>query len=202
MEREYKWKLSGAADFDRMLQSDIIAQTVTGHQNLHMQAIYYDTENQLFTQMHGGLRLRRENDASVCCLKLAAKEHGACKTREEYEVEAPDIYSGLTALIEAGAPKELCMMAASSQLIELCRTDFIRRAYQLHINAPSGVCEGELAFDFGRLGRFDHSIPLCELEFEYKRGDLQPFHAFAHQLEQSFGLTPQPLSKMARAMSI
>ena len=202
MEREYKWKLSGADEFDRIVSTDTVAQTVTGQQDFHMQAIYYDTENQLFAQMQGGLRLRKENDASVCCLKLAAKERGACKTREEYEAEAPDIYSGLTALIGAGAPKELCMMAASSTLVELCRTDFVRRAYHLHIHAPSGICEGELAFDLGRLSRGDHSIPLCEMEFEYKRGDLQPFHAFAHILEQTFDLVPQPLSKLARAMAL
>ena len=144
MEREYKWKLSGADEFDRIVNSDTVAQTVTGQQDFHMQAIYYDTENQLFAQMQGGLRLRKENDASVCCLKLAAKERGACKTREEYEAEAPDIYSGLTALIGAGAPKELCMMAASSTLVELCRTDFVRlssahpRALR-HLRGRAGV---------------------------------------------------------------
>ncbi|MGN1030058.1 MAG: CYTH domain-containing protein [Butyricicoccaceae bacterium] len=202
MEREYKWKLSGEAEFERILGTDAVSQAVIGGQDYHMQAIYYDTENHLFAKLQGGLRLRKENGASVCCLKLAAAAEGACKSREEYEVEAPDIYSGLTALIGAGAPKEVCMMAASSTLTELCRTDFKRRAYTLHIHTPSGTCEGELAFDFGKLARGDRSIPLCEMEFELKCGDLQPFHAFAHTLEKTFELAPQPLSKMARAMAL
>lgn len=202
MEREYKWNLINAEEFDRIIQSDTLTQTIIGQQDFVMQAIYYDTENHLFSQVLGSLRLRQENDKSVCCLKLASKARGACKTREEFEVEATDIYSGLTALIGTNAPKELCMMAASSKLVELCRTSFTRRAYHLLIHAPSGICEGELAFDLGTLSREDRSIPLCELEFEHKQGDLQPFHAFAHLLEQTFSLTPQPLSKMARAMSL
>jgi len=202
MEKEYKWMIENKTMFHNIVNSSIVAQALVSKQDIQMEAIYYDTEDHLLAQMHGALRLRKENDVSVCCLKLAEQGEGALKTRKEYEVTAQDIYSGLTRLKNIIEAEGLDILLRSSSLVELCRTDFIRNAYLLCIDKPSGICEGELAFDFGNMSCGTCRAPLCEMEFEYKSGDLHSFHNFAHQLESTFALTPQPLSKMGRAMEL
>ena len=202
MEEEYKWKIEDKKVFHDILNSNIVTQALVSKQDIQMQAIYYDTEDHLLAQMRGALRLRKENDASVCCLKLAEQGEGALKSRKEYEVTAQDVYSGLMQLKDIIKTEELGILLRSNSLVELCRTDFVRNACLLHVSMPFGTCSGELAFDFGEISCGTHSAPLCEMEFEYKNGDLQSFHDFARELERTFTLNAQPLSKMARAMNL
>ena len=205
MEREYKWMLAGRPTFDALIGSAMVEQAILGQYEIHMQAIYYDTEDRLVAGCGGALRLRRENGTSVCCLKLDEQGQGAWKARKEYEVRAQDIeggLAGLASMVGKEGAHALCLSLKGRQLMETCRTDFVRSACHLRISMPSGACEGELAFDFGEMACGARSAPLCELEFEHIAGDEQPFHDFAEALAEAFCLMPQPLSKMARAMGL
>ena len=97
MEREYKWMipqdtLAALADF---LHQE---QTRLSHEMLHMAAIYYDTADDLVYKNGAALRIRQENDRSVCCMKRTLKKEGAQALREEYEVEAATLAEGLKKL--------------------------------------------------------------------------------------------------------
>ena len=163
-----------------------------------------------------GLRIRRENERSVCCLKVPVNE-GGCAVRHEFEVEAADIREGLTALQQAGAPADICEQLAAADLIAACETQFERRAFALEVPAgavelpadadsttpaPSEPFAAELAFDEGVLRREGREQPLHEMELEHKGGSLEAFHAFATKLEATLGLAREPLSKHARAMRL
>lgn len=196
MEKEYKWKLNGEADFQRIADEAAGAARDT----IRMAAVYYDTADGRLHREKGALRLREENDRRVCCLKLASDGSGACKIREEYEAPAPDIREGLARLPGAGAPDALCAELAAAGVTELCRTDFLRTALRLHGGENRTAWEAELSFDRGELSRQGRRAPLCELELEFKGGDTEAFDKFAAGLERRFHLEAQPLSKMARAM--
>ena len=199
MEREYKWMipqdtLAALADF---LHQE---QTRLSHEMLHMAAVYYDTEDDLVYKNGAALRIRQENDRSVCCMKRTLKIEGAQALREEYEVEAQTLAEGLKKLPAAGAPQELCDLLSGQQFRELGRTDFIRNCYLLEISADA-LFTAEFAVDVGALGASGAMQSFEELELELKSGDTAAFIAYAEMLERKFALIPQKRSKLARAIA-
>ncbi|MDO4182211.1 MAG: hypothetical protein Q4E12_01180, partial [Coriobacteriia bacterium] len=148
----------------------------------------------------GGLRLRQENDASVCCLKLSADAGYGFKQRQEFEVSAPTIREGLQALPGAGAPADVCAQLLAEGVQETCYTHFTRQATLVQWREGEASVTAELAFDQGTLGHSTASAPLREVELEYKDGSVELFHTLAARLEDNLHLVPQPLSKLARAL--
>ena len=198
MEIEYKWEMSDAAVLEDLLDDETISACADEVRELRMRATYYDTENQDVYRLHGGLRVRQENDDSVCCLKLAASADGACKARQEFEVAADDIVEGLRRLPEAGAPRDVCDMLLAGNPQPTCETDFTRREQTL--TCPDFAAA--LAIDVGEMRNRGRTAPIHEIELEYVSGSEDAFHAFARQMQERFGLEIQPLSKLARAMAL
>ena len=200
MEREFKWMIPDPSEFDPIADSSTVSALVQKKGRLEMEAMYYDTADNLIARCHGGLRLRRENETRVVCLKLAAESGfgGARKAREEYECTAPDIRTGIQNLPAAGAPQDICDCLLQANLIELGRTTFTRFWFLLSYQG----CTCELAFDYGKLTRNGRVGPICEMELELKSGSEADFDALAVQLQQEFDLKPQPLSKLARMMRL
>ncbi|MGM9617726.1 CYTH domain-containing protein [Butyricicoccus sp.] len=200
MEREFKWMIPDPSEFDPIADSSTVSALVQKKGRLEMEAMYYDTADNLIARCHGGLRLRRENETCVVCLKLAAESGfgGALKAREEYECTAPDIRTGIQNLPAAGAPQDICDCLLQANLIELGRTAFTRFWFLLSYQG----CTCELAFDYGKLTRNGRVGPICEMELELKSGSEADFDALAVQLQQEFDLKPQPLSKLARMMRL
>ena len=198
MEREFKWMIPDPSEFDPIADSSTVSALVQKKGRLEMEAMYYDTADNLIARCHGGLRLRRENETRVVCLKLAAESGfgGARKAREEYECTAPDIRTGIQNLPASGAPQDICDCLLQANLIELGRTAFTRFWFLLSYQG----CTCELAFDYGKLTRNGRVGPICEMELELKSGSEADFDALAVQLQQEFDLKPQPLSKLARMM--
>lgn len=200
MEREFKWMIPDPSEFDPIADSSTVSALVQKKGRLEMEAMYYDTADNLIARCHGGLRLRRENETRVVCLKLAAESGfgGARKAREEYECTAPDIRTGIQNLPASGAPQDICDCLLQANLIELGRTAFTRFWFLLSYQG----CTCELAFDYGKLNRNGRVGPICEMELELKSGSEADFDALAVQLQQEFDLKPQPLSKLARMMRL
>ena len=195
MEQEYKWvipreTLAALAGYLRENGTRLSQNT------LHMQAVYYDTVQDDCYRTGSALRMRRENDRSVCCMKRTIHKEGALAEREEYETEAETLEEGLEQLPAAGAPADFCLYLRHQQFKELGRTDFIRSCYLLEV----GDFTAEFAVDIGSLGKPPHMVRFEEIELELKSGSGDAFRAFAEGLQQQFALQPQPLSKLARAV--
>lgn len=199
MEREYKWKLTAETvpalaawlhDYSPRLAQDTVK----------MSAVYYDTPAGHVYGNGSALRIRRENERSVCCLKRTVKKEGAQALREEYETEAETVQEGLLRLAESGAPRELCIFLAAQPMRELARTEFVRNWYLIE-NRDAAPFTAEFAVDVGALGGSGNMEPFEELELELKSGDADAFQAFADELEQRFALIPQRASKLARAIA-
>ena len=202
MEQEYKWDLPCDMDEEALYSSALLADKLLEREEIVMQAVYYDTSDRMFEAMRGALRFRGENGRGVCCVKVERKVDGACSLREEYEVECSDVYDGIVRLPESGAPDEICKRLKGAELIELCRTEFVRQACPVKVAEGGKECLCELAVDRGHMAREGRQAPISELEFEYKEGDTALFHDFAGEMERGFALRAQPLSKLVRAMSL
>ncbi len=202
MELEYKWDLTGPEEMERMRRDPLVASACRGEADIAMDAVYYDTPEGLFAHMGGALRLRRENRAGVCCMKVDRAGEGGCRIREEYEVPAATVQEGLEKLPGAGAPADVCRQAAVAGLVEICRIVYRRNSVTLSVE-EDGVQSGmELDFDRGEVRRHGRSAPIREVELEHKEGDVALFHAYASRLEDRFSLKVQEKSKLARAFAL
>ncbi|MCQ2417199.1 MAG: HAD-IA family hydrolase [Oscillospiraceae bacterium] len=197
MEQEFKWNINSASLTALAKHLHEMPERIA-RDSLHMQAIYYDTANDAVRTNGAALRIRRENDRSVCCMKKTVVREGAKAIREEYETEADTLKEGLEKLPEAGAPKDFCIFLQQQNLVEIARTDFIRNCYLI---APDNAFTAEFAIDVGKLGGNGNMVHFEEIELELKDGDAAAFEAYAQMLEQKFALTPQCDSKLGRALA-
>ncbi len=156
---------------------------------IRMQTAYYDTPDGKLGNLHWTLRRRMENGRSICTLKTPA---GAL-ARGEWEVECSDILDAIEPLVEAGAPRQLLLLAAGG-LVESCGAKFTRLAGLIHLNGATV----ELALDQGILAGGGKELPFTEVEVELKAGSEEAAVAFG----TSLGLKPEHRSKVARAREL
>ena len=195
MGMELEWKYAATGD-----ALDAIAAAQPGPwQETAMETRYFDTADGLLKEHQAALRLRRENDRSVCCMKLRNTDTpDGMRAHEEYQCEAVSLLDGLRRLPELGAPNDLCERALAADLHEICTVSFRRCAVLLQ--EDDTVCE--MALDEGELRHNGKSAPLCEIELEYVAGSEDTFHALAAELAQQLDLVVEPTSKLARAMAL
>lgn len=198
MEQEYKWLIS-EEKIKNIINSEFVAQYIINEFKIDMEAIYYDDINGTIKKIRGALRKRKQNEDSICCLKIEQNSDNNCKKRNEYEIKEDNIYIALEQFPNIGAPRELCEKIRKEELIELCILKFYRNAYELKIKEN---CILELSFDKGMMIRGEKKQNFIEIELEFKSGDEKSFHIYASELESKFDLKIQPLSKIARAINL
>ncbi len=190
MGRELEWKY--AADAAAL---EAVARDHPGPwETWRMESRYLDTAEGDLARRRWTLRLRRENDETVLCLKTPLPGGG----RGEWEVPGGDAARAVEQLLAAGAPAELADLLAGRTLTEVCGAAFTRRA----LAVDTGGGRAELALDRGQLTGGGRTEPLCELELEYKSGDVAAAEALAETLRLRYGLTPEPRSKFVRARAL
>lgn len=201
MEQEFKWRLPerNLTALERYLR---VKGDILSEQTLRMAASYYETPEGYLRKLGIALRIRQENDRSVCCLKRTVHKEGALAEREEYETEAKTLAEAFERLPSAGAPAVLCSALAAQRYVELARTRFMRHATLLRLRDPLTFTEftAEFAVDAGTLGGNGNMQPFTEIELELKSGDAESFFRFANALAAQFALTPEPESKLSRAI--
>ncbi len=160
---------------------------------IKMETTYFDTTDGDLSARHITLRLRRENEKSICCVKTPGKQN--CSG--EWETEAPSMELGLPILCK------LCDGADLSSLTEngvapLCGASFTR----LYKHIPYENCTVELALDRGIFTGGGKTAPLCVVEVELKSGDAACAAAFAKNLAARYGLRPERRSKFRHAYAL
>lgn len=195
MEREYKWA-TDKAQFTKICKA--LSLSPDSQPPLSMDATYFDTPSGMLRERKIGLRMRRENAETVCCMKLRNAAQNGLHIHEEYERPAQTLTEGLSQLPSVGAPAELCQTLLEADLLPIARVRFERTAI---LWRTAQFC-AELCFDSGYLANNMREIPFCEVECEYKSGDLTAFESACTQLADSFQLCAEPHSKLARALSL
>ena len=189
MEREFKWTAT-RADFDR-IRAAYAGQCGEPHV-IELDAVYYDTADRALRAQRIGMRLRRENGASVFCVKTGGRVVNGLHSHAEYEYPAETLAEGLAQL-----PGELAALREGDYR-PVCATHITRTA--LLLTAPAFTAE--LTYDTGELEGGGRRAPLSEIECEQKSGDPAAFDAFGAALAEEMQLAPQPLSKLARALAL
>lgn len=172
---------------------DAIAGEFPNLRQIRMQTTYYDTPDAALSKRKMTLRLRKENDITVCTLKTPLPDG----SRGEWECPASDIHSGIRALCALGAPEELLRLTANG-LNAVCGARFTRLAAEV----PTADGFAELALDRGVLLGGGRELPLCEVEVELKSGSDAACLAFGMQLAKTYSLTEEPYSKFRRALAL
>lgn len=188
MGREFELKYAATEEVQREILS-----AYGPFRQIRMETTYFDTPAGHFAARKMTLRLRKENDVTICTLKAPGSDNG----RAEWECEADTIANGLAALIAAGAPAEAVVLAEAG-LIPVCGARFTRMAAIL----PTQDGTAELALDSGVLLAGERTSPLCELEVEQKTGSEEATEALAENIARTYGLKAEPKSKFRRALSL
>ena len=118
MEKEYKWR----ADEKLLGQALLWASSRIGSQSrtINMESSYFDTADGLLKEHQAALRLRRENDRSVCCMKLRNTDTpDGMRAHEEYQCEAVSLQEGDTVCEMALDEGELRHNGKSAPLCEI-----------------------------------------------------------------------------------
>jgi len=99
--------------------------------------------------------------------------------RGEYETDVPNPVPDLAAVTEVSLPAEIANPASQDRLAEVFMTRFWRRRTRLEF--PSGTAI-ELCADTGEVRAGDQSTPICEVELELKRGEVNALYEFAERI--------------------
>ena len=160
-----------------------------------MSTVYYDDIGGNLSSKKQTLRLRKENDRSVCCFKSALRE----MARIEVECEAEDIHSGSRLLSQhPDVPGDIAGVLAESTFVPLCEASYTRKTRMCSRDKTTFY----LCFDHGYLKRGDDREPLCEIELELCDGEPELLQSVAQEITRKYGLTVCTQSKQQRAMSV
>jgi inorganic triphosphatase YgiF len=174
-------------------------------QRTRLQARYFDTEAGALAAQGAVLRLRKEGRRWVQTAKALG---GGPLHRLEHNVDLGVASASATPVPDvrrhAGTPvgERLAQLlsGAGAPLVETYGTDIWRLARQ--VRTRGAVVE--LALDTGTVsahppgGGAPRSAPVCELELELVRGDVQGLVALAHRWSQQHGLWFSTVSKAER----
>ena len=188
MGREFELKYAATED----ILASLAAKFGPGRE-IRMETTYFDTPDHTLSSARMTLRLRRENDETVCTLKTPLPDG----SRGEWECSADSIQSGITSVLAMGAPKVLKDLTAGG-VMQVCGARFTRIAVEL----ATADGTAELALDNGVLIGGGKEVLLCEVELELKSGSEEALLALAEQLAAAYALKVEPHSKFRRAMAL
>ena len=175
-----------------------------------LQARYFDTAGQALAAQGIVLRLRKEGRRWVQTAKatgdnaLHRLEHnvdlGAASAGIATPAVDPERHQGTP----VGDRLAKVLAASGEPLVERQSTDIVRLTREVRTGgAGAGAAVVELALDVGKViahaGTPDaRESPVCELELELKRGDVQGLVALARRWSQQHGLWFSTVSKAER----
>lgn len=188
MGREFELKYRATAETQAA-----ICQAFDSFRQIRMETTYFDTPDGALAARKMTLRLRKENDTTICTLKTPLSDG----SRGEWECPASTIEEGLARLIGLGAPAEVTTWVQPG-LVAVCGAKFTRMAAE--VATADGTAE--LAVDSGILLGGGKEIPLCEVEVELKAGSDAAVLSFAAALADKYGLQREKSSKFRRAMAL
>lgn len=170
-----------------------------------LQAAYYDTADERLAGHRVALRLRREGRRWVQTAK-ADTQHSLSRLEHNAPVSAPHRGNApptLEITRHDGTPAGVALRKAlgrsadrdgGAALTLRFRTDVSRTIRTVRVPGATA----EIALDTGKILANGREAPICELEFELKRGGIEPLVALAAQWADRHGLWLSSLSKAER----
>ena len=160
-----------------------------------MRTTYYDDPAGSFRARKQTLRLRQENDLSICTFKTALSG----LARLELDCQAPDICTGAAQLAaHHNLPESAKNALLGGVFLPRCGAKFLRRTRLCRVEETSF----HLCLDEGVLENGSLTVPLCEIELELVEGDVSVLQRTAAELMARYGLCLCTKSKQQRALEL
>ncbi len=157
--------------------------------HMRLQAFYFDTPDRDLVRARIALRLRREGDQWVQTLKMPG-ENSLSRIEINHDRPSPD----LDLSVYAGEPFA-AVLAKHAGALSICYETDVQRTFR---QARTALGLVELAFDTGLLRAGSLELPISEIEFELKRGELAAVFALGKKWQQAHGLILDVRSKSER----
>ena len=200
MEIEFKFQIP--ADRLKAVEAALRRGTVV---RTRLQARYFDTADQALAAAGIVLRLRKEGRRWVQTVKATGDN---ALHRLEHNVDlgtagaSPSVDPQRHQATPVGDRLAKVLAASEAPLVERQSTDIVRLTRDVRVTGPGGAVV-EMALDVGKVVAFagtpeQSESPVCELELELKRGDVQGLVSLARRWSQQHGLWFSTVSKAER----
>lgn len=171
-----------------------------------LQARYFDTADQRLAADGMVLRLRKEGRRWVQTVK-ATGDNALHRLEHNVDLGTTGPAPGIDPQRHQGTPvgerlAKLLAEGGGAALVERQSTDIVRLTRDVRVTGPGGAVV-EMALDVGKVVAHagtpeQRESPVCELELELKRGDVQGLVSLARRWSQQHGLWFSTVSKAER----
>ncbi|WP_418118525.1 CHAD domain-containing protein [Variovorax sp. 350MFTsu5.1] len=169
-----------------------------------LQARYFDTADQRLAADGMVLRLRKEGRRWVQTVK-ATGDNALHRLEHNVDLGTTGLAPQIDPQRHQGTPvgeRLAKLLADGTQLVERQSTDIVRLTRDVRVTGPGGAVV-EMALDVGKVVAHagtpeQRESPVCELELELKRGDVQGLVSLARRWSQQHGLWFSTVSKAER----
>lgn len=168
------------------VEKDLLRGKVT---RLRLQAFYFDTPDRDLVRAKIALRLRREGEQWVQTLKMPG-ENALSRIEINHDRPSPELDLSVYAT-EPFAE----VLAKHAQTLSICYETDVQRIFR-QTRTDMGVVE--IALDTGLLRAGSVELPISEIEFELKRGQLAAVFTLGKKWQQAHGLILDARSKSER----
>jgi CHAD domain-containing protein len=161
---------------------------------------YVDTEDHRFysRQLYARLREGYTGGTLVTIKRLGAPPEGAIHSRDEYEVEVPNLE--VSAWPEGDVRSLVTDVAGDAALRDLVAVDQVRTVSRLYDGERTVA---EMSLDEVTIGTPHEPVHSYELEVELlPDGTMSDLNDIVQTLTDMYSLEPQPLTKFERAMML
>lgn len=168
------------------VEKDLLRGKVT---RLRLQAFYFDTPDRDLVRAKIALRLRREGEQWVQTLKMPG-ENALSRIEINHDRPSPELDLSVYA-----AEPFAEVLAKHAQALSICYETDVQRIFR-QTRTDLGVVE--IALDTGLLRAGSVELPISEIEFELKRGQLAAVFTLGKKWQQAHGLILDARSKSER----
>jgi inorganic triphosphatase YgiF len=183
---EQELKLHVPKEAHAGVEKDLLRGRVT---RMRLQAFYFDTPDRDLVRAKIALRLRREGEQWVQTLKMPG-ENALSRIEINHDRPSPDLDLSVYA-----AEPFAAVLAKHAQALSICYETDVQRIFR-QTRTDLGVVE--IALDTGLLRAGSVELPISEIEFELKRGQLAAVFALGKKWQQAHGLILDARSKSER----
>jgi len=183
---EQELKLHVSKEAHAGVEKDLLRGRVS---RIRLQAFYFDTPARDLIRAKIALRLRREGEQWVQTLKMPG-ENSLSRIEFNHERPTPDLDLSVYAETPVAA-----VLEKHADSLTICYETDVQRIFR---QTRSGQSLVEIALDIGVLRAGSIELPISEIEFELKRGQLAAVFALGRKWQQAHGLILDARSKSER----
>ena len=160
---------------------------------------YFDTTTSQFRQFDFGLRTRKSLNFAEQTIKTAGIVRGGLHQRPEYNLPLQGDVPTLADFPAEIWPADADIDQLQADLVDLFTTDFERTMWLIQL---PNAAEIEVVFDQGMARSGEQSYPICEIELELVRGDIDDLFTLAQQITQLGNVRLGNVSKAKRGYQL